>query len=74
MLPHECLYLSEKVTFRGHKWVFAIALCLEGLIGHEYAILHNTIEKIALVYIIGMAEQQKVFRILNTIINQTQEI
>ena len=40
MLPQECLFLSEKVTFRGHKGVFAIVLCLEGLIGHDDAILH----------------------------------
>ena len=29
------MHLSEKVTFRGHKGVFAIVFCLEGLIGHK---------------------------------------
>ena len=57
MLPQECLYLSEKETFRGHKGVFATVLWLEGLIGHEEHYCINTVEKIALVYILGMAEQ-----------------
>ena len=40
MLLQECLYLNQKVTLRSHKGVFAQVLCLKGLIGHEYAILH----------------------------------
>ena len=40
MLPQEYLYLNQKVTFRGHRGVFAVVLCLEGLIGPEEAILH----------------------------------
>ena len=39
MLPEECLYLNQKVALRGYKGVFAIVLCLEGLIGHDDAIL-----------------------------------
>ena len=38
MLHQECLYLTQKVAFRGHKGVFAKVLCLEGLIGHEDAV------------------------------------
>ena len=41
VLPQECLYSNQKVTFRCHKLVFAIALYLEGLKGHEDAILHQ---------------------------------
>ena len=74
MLPQECLYLNQKVTSHGRKGVFAIVLCLKSLTGHEDTILHNAIEKIASVYMIGSAEQQKVLRILNTIIYQTQGI
>ena len=40
MLHQECLYLTQKVTFRGHKGVFARVHCLEDLIGHEDAILY----------------------------------
>ena len=65
MLHQEFLYLNQKVTFRGHKGVFSIVLCLEGSRRTQYHI--NVLEKIASVYIIGTAEQQKVLRILNTI-------
>jgi len=60
MLPQEWVHLNQKVTFCGHKGVFAIALCLEGFAGHEDAILHNAVEKIGSLYIIGMAEQQNI--------------
>ena len=41
MLPEERLYLNQKVALRGHKGVFAIVVCLEGLIGHDDAILRK---------------------------------